>query len=1701
MAELSEYAFETLREDREFALYRARQPGNPEAVLVLAPIAAQPTPANLERLEREYSLAVNLDRAWAALPLALVRHEARPMLVFEDPGGEPLDKSLGRPLELPRFLNIAIALAAALRQVHRNGLIHKDIKPANVLVDAHGNVKLTGFGMASRLPRERQAPTLPEVIAGTFAYMAPEQTGRMNRSIDARSDLYSLGITLYELLTGVLPFTASDPLEWIHCHVARHPKPPSGLVRDLPAPVEAIVLKLLRKNAEDRYQTAAGVERDLRRCLAALTAQTSIELFPLGERDAPDRLLVPEKLYGREAELDALIAAFERVATRGATERILVSGSPGIGKSSLVNELHKVLVLSRGLFAAGKFDQYKRDIPYATLAQAFQSLVRQLLGKRDAELKLWRQELLEALGPNGELMVNLIPELALIIGEQPPVADLPPLDAQNRFFAVFRRFLGVFAQPEHPLVLFLDDMQWLDMATIKLIERIVREPEIRSLMIICAYRDDEVDPQHPFMRLLATVAEARGEIKELRLGPLSPNDVARLTADALRAETDRVRPLADLIFSKTEGNPYFTIQFLTTLADEGLIILDPDTSAWLWDLDRIRAKGITDNVAVLMAAKVRRLPDDTLDILKYFACLGNSAPTATLAMVVSVSEDQVHAAMQEAVCAGLVYRLDDTYAFAHDRVQEATYALIADGERAETHLHVGRILVSRTPPDEIEEKIFDIVNHLNRAAELLPTSAEREQLAELNLVAGKRAKAAMATASALTHFAAGEALLSSEAWERSYPLAFALALQRTESEYLTGDFSAVRERLTMLSERARTLADQAALTRLGVEFYTNSDQPDRAVEMGLNYLRLVGIEWSPHPTDEEVTQELARTWELVGDRPIEDLIDLPPMTDPGWRATLEVLNFVHAPANFTDGNLVSLVISRMANISLEHGHGDGSGFSFVYLGMLLGWRFNDYRAGFRFGKLGIDLAEQGEQDRFKARALQNFGNSINPWARPIRSSFDIFKCALERAQEASDLTFMAYAYMNTISARLVAGDPLGEVAREAEASLAFVRHIQFGTGADLILGHLGLVHALRGETPALSSFSHAGFDEHAFEQHLEADPALAMAACWYWIRKLQGFFLAGSTQSALAAAAKAEALLWTSPAFLVQADYHFYAALARAAQYDAASDDERIDIPRALEKHRKQIEIWAGTCPENFQTRYALVCAEIARIDGRALDAERHYEEAIRSARRNGFAHNEGLASELAANFYKVRGFDTIAHAYLSQARSCYVRWGADGKVRQMDRGHPHLHQEPAEAQFDSTGGTPVERLDLATVVRVMRSVSSEIDLKKLIDTLMVTALEHAGGDRGVLVLLRGDELSIEAEATTVRENVEVRLRQAPVSAEQLPDSIVRYVARTQDTVLLEDASDQNHPFSADEYITQNACRSILCVPLIKQNRLTGVLYIENSLTTGAFTPSRTGVLRLLASQAAISLENARLYTELQRAESYLAEAQRLSHMGSWAWNISTNRIALSEEHCRIFGISREQLDSTYEVALEAIHAEDRPRVRLTVEDAIRSRSDFSCEFRIVLPDGSIKHLHSRGTHTANDAGDIHEYVGTVMDITERKRGEYALRDAQAELAHVTRLTTMGELTASIAHEVNQPLTAIAINAQACMRWLATDQPDIDEARKAADRIVRSSHHAGDVIRSILAMSRKSSPQMAQLRDQRRHRRHPGSYADRASPA
>ena len=1191
-----------------------------------------------------------------------------------------------------------------------------------------------------------------------------------------------------------------------------------------------------------------------------------------------------------------------------------------------------------------------------------------------------------------------------------------------------------------------------------------------------AYRDNEVSPSHPLLRTLLAIRKAGAWVEEIVLSPLKLEDIDQLVADALHCEPERVRPLAQLVHEKTGGNPFFGIQFFTALVEEGLLTFDPDEAAWQWNLDGIRTKDITDNVVELMAEKVRRLSGPALPVLSEFACLGTVTRAAILGKCLDASEDEIHAALLHVIRGGLVILRDGAYAFVHDRVQEAVYALIPEDERAAAHLRIGRVLASQTAPAEREETIFETANHLNRGAAMIKSPAERTHVAAFNLMAGKRAKASTAYASALTYFTAGRMSVMPDGWERNHGLQFDLELHCAECEFLTGDLATAEQRLSVLSERASSLVDRAAVTCLLVALYTTLDRFDRAIEVGLTYLRHAGVEWSRDPTDDDVRNEYELMQGLLAQRPLEHVLVSPLMSDSDSSATMNVLANLMPPLLFAARNLHDLALLRMTNISLEHGSSDGSCYAYARLMQVPGPQFADYETAFRFGQLACDLVDQRGLDRFKARVYMCFGIYVTCWFQHLATSRMWITRAFDAASASGDLTFTLYASNNLAANLLISGEPLRDVECEIERGLVLARKARFGLVINSFIGQLMMVHSLRGLTLDFVGPDDEEHNQSWFQQHLAQSPHLVVPECWYWIYKLQTCFFARDHVAGLAAAAKAADLLWSSRAFIETAEYHFYAALIRAVACDAVPAHSRAGHQEALSAHRKQILAWAEIGPANFQGRAALVSAEIARLDGRELDAQRLYEQAIHSEREQGFVQNEGINHELAARFYAARGFQTIADVYLRNARSCYLRWGADLKVREFDRFHPHLAAVERHGHT-ATIGSAVQQLDVASVVKASQAVSSEILLPKLIERLMTISLENAGADRGLLILPAEDDYLIRAEAKATDDQIWVVLCQEPISMIACPKSLVQYVIRTHESVIIDDASRPNL-FSADNYLRSRKTRSILCLPLIKQGRLTGLLYLENTLTSHAFPPDRIAILELLAAQAAISLENTRLYSALAEREAKIGRLFNSNIIGTVIFDLEERLIDANDAFLDMVGYDRNDLVSGRMRWPDMTPAEWRAAGERTVAGLRVSTTRQAFEMEFFRKDGGRVPVL---VGAAALEGTREESVAFVLDLTDRKQAEAAAREMQLELAHANRIATMGQITAAIAHEVKQPILATATNAAAASRWLDAQPPNLAEARQALGRIVETSHRAGNVVDRSHALIKKAPPQKDRL--------------------
>jgi diguanylate cyclase (GGDEF)-like protein/PAS domain S-box-containing protein len=1412
----------------------------------------------LDRLENEYALRELISPDWAAQPTALIREKRRPVLVMRDVGGRPLSRLENNPMPLQAFLTLAVALARRLAGAHDAGLVHRDLNPDNILFDAAtGQLFLTGFGLATHIGEQHKGPEPTSVFVSSLAYMAPEQTGRMNCAVDHRADLYALGIILHQRLTGVLPFNASNSTEWVHCHIARNPTEPRELRPEIPRVLSDIVMKLLAKTVDERYRTAAGLAADLRRCLEELSENGALRYFAIGRRDPTGGMMIPKKLYGREQERDRLLAAFRRAATAGSVETVLVSGYSGIGKSSLVAELHRSLAASDGFFAAGKFDQHKRDVPYATLAQAFQGVVRHILAGDHRELDRWKVAIQEAVGANGRLLEDLIPDLKFVIGPQPPAPELSPTEAHNRFLALFRRFIGIFCRPGHPLALFFDDLQWVDSGSLGVLRDLISHPEVRHLLIIGGYRDNEVGPAHPLTLMLEQLPKAGVQVDHLRLSALKADDLARLIADALGCDAEAAAALACDIHEKTGGNPFFSIQLLTNLREEGLLAFDEEGKVWRPNYEAIRAKTFSDNVVDLMVRKLERLPESSRAILRVLACIGNSAPFDVLTLVAGGEAESVERRLNDAMRAEFIRRQGDDVAFTHDRIQEAAYSLIPADARAAEHLRIGRLLAARYSDDEY---LFDIVNQLNRGIDLIVDPEEKSRLRRFNSAAGRRAKAATAYASAQPYLEIAERLLPAGSWASEYAETYAVYLDLSECVYLSGNLERADALFNIVLQQAGSLPDRARAYRLRMSLYQFAGRFSDAVDTALESLALFGMTF-PQDADEiaaaiEQEKQLAPT--LLGGRKISDLPDAPLIDSPNILAMLSILVDASPCVYIARPTLWPLILMRALNLALRHGNNEETAGAYSAYSILLAGRFEDAPAAYAYSEMALALNRKLPHPRLWAVLNYRHGAFVNNTLRPFATSQAYLEQGFVGATENGNLVYAGLSAVALAWLGIDKGDSLPQIGETARKYAAFAQN----NGNEWAWATACVVDdfAARlsrppgdGDDDPIDYLGRFGGDGKG---------GFRIGIATTHILEQMSAFLLGRPQEALAAAERAKESLGSVAAMACEFAHYFYLALSLTALYDAADPATRQDLRRNLAEPRRKLALWSQWCPTNFAVRLALVDAEIARIDGDAPKAMRLFEEAINTARDNGGPLEEGVADSLAARFWRGAGFERIADLHLRHARDAWRRWGAVGLAAAISRAHPGL-DEPDGDDREEVLGRSLLNLDLVNIVKASQAISSEVVLDRVIEALLTVVLEHAGAQRGLLIKVKGDELIVTAQAVTGRRSIEVALRNTPATPTEAPISVLNLVARTRQRALLDDAVNDRE-FADDPYPAISGVRSVLCLPLLKQAELVGILYLENGLAVGAFTPDRIALLELIASQAAISLENASLYSELE---------------------------------------------------------------------------------------------------------------------------------------------------------------------------------------------------------------------------------------------
>jgi predicted ATPase/GAF domain-containing protein/tRNA A-37 threonylcarbamoyl transferase component Bud32 len=1560
-----------------------------------------PTPEELTRYRQEYDITrwlTGVDGVVKAY--ALEKYQNTLVIILEDFEAQSL-KILNeqRTFTLEELLTFAIRATEILEQIHRQNIIHKDINPSNLVLNPNtGVLKIIDFGIATQLSKQHLRLTNPEVLEGTLAYMSPEQTGRMNRALDYRSDFYSLGVTFYELFSGKLPFESTDAMELVHCHIAKTPLPVCEVNLQVPPILSDIIMKLMAKNAEDRYQSAWGIKADLEECKLQLVKSGQFHHFSLAQHDISEQLQIPQKLYGRELEINTLLAGFERAAA-GKAEIMLVAGYSGVGKSVLVKEIYKSLSEKRSYFISGKFDQFQRNIPYSALVNAFSELTQQLLTENEQKLSIWKEKLLSALEPNGQIIIDLIPEIEWIIGKQLAVPELGSSESQNRFNLVFQNLMRVFCRPEHPLVMFLDDLQWVDSATLQLFDLFLTHQENISLYLIGAYRDNEVEPMHPLMMTLDKLRENCITINQIILKPLCFEHINQLIAESLHQDLEVVSSLTDLVMRKTDGNPFFVNQFLQTLWDENLLrFVPPDNNKrgrWHWNLAEIEALNITDNVVDLMIGKLKKLPDSAQRVLRLAACIGNRFDLDTLSVIYERSVIDTFQDLKPVLTEGLILPIEEPkmldennqYSsfivhhsqFLHDRVQEASYALISETDKPFVHWQIGHFLLKHTLSDALDSRVFDIVNHINLGLVFIREEGERQQVIQLNRLAVKKAKLSNAFQAALKYVRLATLLLNQDAWQSNYALTFELFKEQAEVEYLTGHHQVAEEIIDQLLEQAQSLVEQVeAFALLKTLQATQGTNYAKGLAVGLRILRTAGLNFPENEADQQlaIEEKLAQLRSHSYHHNPAKLIKLVTMHNKMAKVKMKLCMAFWETAFYNGAsNLMLLCGLNLVDLSWQYGHTNESGFGYLLYGVFLTEQGN-YQSGYDFGQLALQLIEKLNDVAMLPKVRNLFCNYINYHCQPFSSNALFYEQNIQKSCETGEIVFGVWAAIFLIWSHLLKGTPLEEVYQLSDKYCCFVQN----TNDEKMLKVFEMLRLvilnLQGNTLDKYQLRTADFEIEDCLVYWQKNGFLP-GGTWYAILMGQVLLIRNDYKQALVLMKRYAQILTPGIIMFPLTQYYFYYSLNLAACLE--SGEESAGFLQELIDNQEKLKRWAENCPDNFQAPYLLVNAEYQRIVGDELAAMEGYDQAIRSAQKYGLIQLTALANEIAAGFWLKKGKNKFAQLYLIEAHYAYQQWGAVAKVKDLEAKYPELVTLPKSLNSNVTLMGTISAttrfqtstlLDLDSVTKVAQTLAGEIVLAKLLEKIMYTLIENAGAQRGLLILEKDEQWVIEAGGAFDIDKVTV-LESIPIER-HLPIAIVNYVVRTREPVVLADAGFEGI-YTEDSYVCQHQVKSVLCSPILHQGQLIGLLYLENNLIQGAFTPARLKIVDILSSQAAISLQNALLYRTLeQKVERRTAQlAQANEEISRLAEQLKEENLRMSAE----LGVAKQlqQMVLPKEKELEQVEGLD---IAGFMEPADEVGGDY---YEILNHDGQVKIAIGDVTGHGLESGVIMLMVQTMV--------------------------------------------------------------------------------------------------------------------------
>ncbi len=1492
---------EKLYESYNSLVFRGIQETSKLSVIIKVLKGDYPALERIARLNREYEILRGLNLEGIVKAYCLESYNNSCAIVMEDFGGESLKKILEkRRLNLDEFLRLSIKITDILSQLHNLNIIHKNINPTNIVWNQKiDQLKIIDFGISTVLSHEVAAIQNPNEFEGTLAYISPEQTGRMNRMIDYRTDMYSLGVTLYEMMTGQLPFPESDPMELVHCHIAKDPLPPYK--QEFPSKhidqggggiLSRIILKLMAKNAEERYQSGFGLKDDLGNCLEQLQTTGRIKDFIIAGKDYSDRFQIPQKLYGREKEIKTLLNSFNRVC-RGTKEMMMVYGYSGIGKSALVNEIHKSVVAKKGYFITGKFEQFKRNIPYYSLIQAFQQLIKQILTESEEQIAAWRGEILQAIGPNGQIIIDVIPEVELIVGKQPSAPELPSQESQNRFNIYFKNFIRTFANARHPLTFFLDDLQWIDLPSINLMELFLTDSETNYLFFIGAYRDNEIDNSHPLAMFLERINKAGTKISSLLLSSLEFINVNQLLSETLKCPSDKTEELAKLCMKKTNGNPFFLIQFLHTIYNKKLFEFDLRLMIWHWDIGKIEKLKVTDNVVDLMVNKIRELSQDTQSTLKLAACVGNQFDLKTLSAVCNKAPGDTANSLWEALQNELILPLSDVYRyihedientqilfkFSHDRIQHAAYSLIEEEKRKEFHLKIGRLLLTKTGKDDLEEKIFNITNQLNSGSELIIDNAEKIELARLNSIAGKRAKAANAYEIAFKYFSFGIDLLGKNCWVDQYPLALTMHTEATEASYLSGNFEKMDELARIVLKNSRSLLDGIKVNEIIIQSLIVRGRIREGVSTSIEVLKQLDVNIPETPKRINVLISILKLRLVLSRYTLDELNELPQMKDDHKLAAMRIL-MCAASSAFRDQILkVIMMILNMVHLSIKYGNSPFSPYGYGMYGILTLGVLKNIPKGYQFGKFSFGLLSKFKTKEYNSRITALFNIFISHWKDRLKDTIDPLKSAFQAGLETGDLEFAAYSIMMACVHSFYCGTELESVEKEMGKYIEVVKKLKQERTLYNMQLHRQMTLNLMGYAEDCSLLIGDSFNEAEMLPVLINKNDNTTLGSLYTKKTIISYLFCKS--EALQNAIKLEKYKEPVVGLVYVPLIYFYTSLVFLSHLSGKPWYRRSHYIRKVNSNQRILKKFARNAPENHLHKWHLVEAEKCRIKNMNKKAQEHYEKAIQLAHENGYINEEALANELTGIFWLHKNNEKNARNNIVEARYLYVKWGAKAKVRHLNEEYRNLLsrgsvrdtelQENKTAKAIDFQESTTERIDLEAVLKASRIISSEIRLEKLLEKLLKILIADAGAEKGYILLKDEQKLFIEGEAFADKEDVNVLQHIPFMECKDIAQVIINYVLRTKETLTLDNAV-KEEIFSYDEYIVHSQLKSLFCMPLIYQNKLSGILYLENNLIAGAFTSERVEILKMLTGQIVVSIENARLYKNLEEYNRNLEE-------------------------------------------------------------------------------------------------------------------------------------------------------------------------------------------------------------------------------------